>query len=199
MDSACNDSCGDSHCCCNWSVSGDGQRLGFLQLNLYRVIISNIQLSLKPSTEATPLLSAGPTFFILLIFGFVYQALLLYDTLAQRNTIQLFGLCIYAVCLFIYAALQVDEVHRVSVALEEIGDVSPDNSSWITTKPLVLANASITALYLIVVVFISFKLYAEWQWTLYRELNADLAMQRRYFTFKAWQVQIFVSKLDRWH
>lgn len=53
-----------------------------------------------------PLSSALPTSVVLFILAFVYQSLLIYDTLVQKNTMQLFGLCFYAACLSVYAGLQ---------------------------------------------------------------------------------------------
>lgn len=111
----------------------------------------------------------------------------MYDTLAKKNTIQLFGLCVYAASLCIYTALQVDEYKKILMELLEIGHVRPASVVWYSTSSLLSANAIITGIYVLVISFISFKLYSEFQWTIYRQLNADLAMQRRYFAFKVQQ------------
>jgi hypothetical protein len=51
-------------------------------------------------------------------------------------------------------------------------------------RSLSIVNAVVTGLYTLIITLIGFKLYTEFQWTVYRQLNADWAMQRRYFTFK---------------
>jgi len=114
----------------------------------------------------TTLSKAIPSFLTLLIFGFIYQALLLYDTLAQRNTIQLIGLCIFTACLFIYAVLQIQEVENVILALSDSGMI-PASDVYFFIRPLSIANAVLTGLYTTIMAFASFKLYSEFQWTIY--------------------------------
>jgi hypothetical protein len=150
----------------------------------YSVIFSIFRGSLRPNIAAIPVTRTIPTILSLLIFGFIYQSLLLYDTLATKNTIQLFGLCIYAVCLCVYTSLQVDQAERALDALASLNYVAPASSPSYDMRPLVLTNAIITGVYVLAISSISYKLYYEFQWSIYRQLNADLAMQRRYFTFK---------------
>lgn len=57
---------------------------------------------------------------VLLSLASVYQVLLLYDTLAHRNTIQLIGLCVYSALLCVYAVLQ---IHQVDLLAEEYNEV----------------------------------------------------------------------------
>jgi hypothetical protein len=146
-------------------------------------MFAELQLHLIPDVPATPKSKTIPSFLTLLIFGFIYQALLLYDTLAQRNTIQLIGLCIFAACLFIYAVLQIGEVEKVILALLSGDSLIPASDVYFI-QPLSIANAVLTGLYTTTIALVSFKLYSEFQWTIYRLLNADLKMQQRYFTFK---------------
>lgn len=155
-------------------------------------MFTELQLHLIPPDVAAPATADAktiPSFLTLLIFGFIYQALLLYDTLAQRNTIQLIGLCIFAACLFIYAVLQIQEVEKVTLGLIESGNgdrasLMPTSDVYFFIRPLSITNAVLTGLYTTIIAFVSFKLYSEFQWTIYRLLNADLKMQQRYFTFK---------------
>jgi len=154
-------------------------------------MFTELQPHLIPDVPETTEAKTIPSFLTLLIFGFIYQALLLYDTLAQRNTIQLIGLCIFAACLFIYAVIQIQEVEKVILVLSGGGPGNGDHASLIPAsnvyffmRPLSIACAVVTGLYTTVIAFVSFKLYSEFQWTIYRLLNADLKMQQRYFTFK---------------
>jgi hypothetical protein len=154
-------------------------------------MLLEFQLHLLPGIPPNAEVKTIPSLLSLLIFGFIYQALLLYDTLAQRNTMQLIGLCIFAACLFIYAVLQIQELEKVILVLSEArnGDpasliTSPARGVDFLIRPLSIANAVLTGLYTTIISFVSFKLYSEFQWTIYRLLNADLKMQQRYFTFK---------------
>jgi hypothetical protein len=62
--------------------------------------------------------STIPTFTALFIFSFVCQMMLLYDTLAQKNSIQLFGFCLYTCSVGVYATLQVSEISLIVESLE---------------------------------------------------------------------------------
>ncbi|KUJ10469.1 uncharacterized protein LY89DRAFT_710737 [Mollisia scopiformis] len=152
-----------------------GFKMGCRIFTRYRV-----SLNLVPDRTITAEVKAVPTFLSLLIFGFIYQALLLYDTLSQRNMIQLGGLCAYSASLCVYTILQIQQVEKVVIVLE----TAAGPATLINMKHLTYANASLTGLYTAIIICVSFKLYGEFQWTIYRQLNADLAMQKRYFTFK---------------
>ena len=127
-----------------------------------------------------------PTFVVLLVFGLVYQCLLLYDALSKRNTIQLIGLCVYAACLLVYSVLQIDQTRSIVLGSQKIHYILPDDDVWASVRVLVLANATITGLYLLTMCFLSFKLYyEEFAWSILQQLGADYRMKRRYFTFQA--------------
>ena len=97
---------------------------------------------------------------------------------------QLIGLCIYAICLCIYNVLQWQEIEEALDFFLQYGLILPDGPTWSDMKPLVVANASITAIYVLFVSFVTWKLYDEFQWKIFKQLNADLIVRRRYFTFK---------------
>lgn len=125
------------------------------------------------------------TFFGLLVLGFVYQCLIMYDALAKRNTIQLIGLCIYAACLSVYAILQVDQTRRIIIDAKSKHNIAEDNDVWTAMRPLVVAIATLTGLYFLTICFLSYKLYDEFAWSIFAQLHADYRMKRKYFTFQA--------------
>ncbi|KAK0102294.1 hypothetical protein ONS95_005917 [Cadophora gregata] len=147
--------------------------------------------TLKGGSGFEPSANALPSFAILFIIALTYQALLVYDTLAQKNTMQLLGLCFYAACLCVYAGLQYNQVDRAVEALEVEGWVG--RSAWSILKPSLITIILITGLYLVAICCISVKLYGEFQWTIYKQLNADLDMQNRYLDFK---IYICLLKFD---
>ena len=156
------------------------------------MVFAYVQSGLLPGLEnlrnIAPLVAVKsiPTFLSLLIFGFFYQCLLLYDTLAHKNTMQLIGLCFYAICLFIYSAIQWDEIEKTLDVLYATTDrqIFLDASAWWEIKPLLTANACLTAIYVLFISFATCKLYDDFQWKIFKQLNADLEVQRRYFAFK---------------
>ena len=66
------------------------------------IVSSNIAPFANNSTAA----KVTPTYLGFLIFGYSYMLIILYDTLAQQNTIQIIGLCMYSVTLMIYGIFQ---------------------------------------------------------------------------------------------
>ncbi|KAH7351252.1 hypothetical protein BKA65DRAFT_536255 [Rhexocercosporidium sp. MPI-PUGE-AT-0058] len=139
------------------------------------------------------LANALPTSIDLFILGFVYQSLLIYDTLAQRNTMHLFGLCFYAACLCVYAGLQYIQVDQVLQALMSQDVLESGATINVTLLSLLKANIFISGFYVLAICGISYKLFGEFQWSIYRLLNADMAMQKRYFFFK---IYITLLKYD---
>jgi hypothetical protein len=127
--------------------------------------------------------STIPTFMTLFVFSFVCQIILLYDTLAQKNSIQLFRFCLYTCSVGVYATLQVSEISLIVESLEASAIGVYFNLRG-QLRSLAVDNAIIIRVYTLAVCFISFKLYAKFQWTIYRQLNADVRMQKRYFKFK---------------
>ncbi|RDW72951.1 hypothetical protein BP6252_06858 [Coleophoma cylindrospora] len=146
----------------------------------------------RPDSTTTPEAKAVPMFLSLFILGLLYQQLLVYDTLAHKNTIQLIGLCFYAACFCIYTSLQVTQLQDAIAELADLG-LLLINDVWVKTRPLAILNATVTGAHMLALSGISFKLYAEFQWTIYRQLNADLDMQKRFFLF---QIYMTLLKFD---
>lgn len=130
----------------------------------------------------------APTFIALFIFGSIYQAMIVYDTLAQQNTVQLGGLCAFATCLCIYAVLQTKVFGDVVLSLHAYEPKAPRVAEMLakftSMWSLSIVTATATGAYTLIITLVGFQLHKEFQWTIYRQLNADLVMQRRYFTFK---------------
>lgn len=114
-----------------------------------------------------------PTFLSLYIFGFVYELVLVYDALRLKNTIQIIGICVCNIGLLIYGALQIEQVSQ---------DV--DNFLYQETKPVLVAIPVIIAFASTILIFLTWKLYDEFAWTIYKHISADLRMKRRYLTYQ---------------
>lgn len=142
-----------------------------------------VQLSLRFGKTWLPF----PEFLALLIFGLTYQLLLLYDTLAQSNTIQVIGLCGYAATMCIYTIIRYFEVQDGKKHLDEILETNFGGNAAFdlaTSKRLAIAVAVTTSLSTMMLTGIGWKLYDEFQWTIYRKLQANLRLQRMYLQFK---------------
>jgi hypothetical protein len=121
-----------------------------------------------------------PTYLTLFIFGFIYQLILVYDSLRLKNTIQVIGLCLYNLGMLIYASVQVDQIQRSVMTLGAA--ISP--SFWGQVRPILIAAPCLLALGTVAMSFTAWKLYEEFAWTIYKHISADLRMKRRFLTYQ---------------
>lgn len=131
-----------------------------------------------------------PTFTVFLALAFAYQLLLLYDTLASENTIQVYSLCFYDWFLFIYAVLQIYELKAALLELNAHGNANL--STWIQMRAAATAISVLTGLFAVCTCLISWKLYNEFAWSLFRFVKADRALRRRYLVFQV----CFITKIS---
>ncbi|TQS35924.1 hypothetical protein Golomagni_03640 [Golovinomyces magnicellulatus] len=167
------------------------QALNVLSIESYLFV--KFQASLKPDLHPTPLSKSIPTYLTLFIFGFLYQLLLVYDSLRLKNTIQVIGLCIYNLGMLIYASIQYDQINRAIMGLSAANYIHPSNTVWNDIRPFLLAVPCIIAAFTLAMSIIAWKLYDEFAWTIYKHISADLRMKRRFLTY---QIYIALLKFD---
>jgi hypothetical protein len=131
---------------------------------------------------ATAPVKTIPTYLTLFIFGFIYQLLLVYDSLRLKNTIQVIGLCIYNLGMLIYAAVQVDQIKNSIYSLQSF--ITSGDQVWSDVHPYLDAAPCILALGTVAMSFVAWKLYEEFAWTIYKHISADLRMKQRFLTFQ---------------
>jgi hypothetical protein len=127
-----------------------------------------------------------PTYLTLFIFGFVYQLVLVYDSLRLKNTIQVIGLCLYNVGMLVYAAVQVRQIQK---AVFELYKMSPSyliegQLVWPVLKPYCIAIPILIAVGTVALSGVAWKLYGEFAWTIYKHISADLRMKRRFLAYQ---------------
>ncbi|PMD16395.1 hypothetical protein NA56DRAFT_316696 [Hyaloscypha hepaticicola] len=164
-----------------------------ITLAIESFIFAKFQESLEPNKPRIPLSKTIPVYLTLFIFGFLYQLVLVYDSLRLKNTIQVLGLCCYNGGMLIYAAIQYDQVNKAIEQLGEKGYVKPKQDVWSDVQPFLVAVPCIIAVFTVILSVIAWKLYDEFAWTIYKHISADLRMKRRYLTF---QIYIALLKFD---
>ncbi|KAJ5037560.1 uncharacterized protein L3040_007732 [Drepanopeziza brunnea f. sp. 'multigermtubi'] len=157
-------------------------------------LFAKLQLSIQPGHQKQPLAKTIPTYLTLFIFGFLYQLLLVYDSLRLKNTIQVIGLCIYNAGMLIYGSIQYDQI---KTSIDRLGNkqwLDPERGDlWHDIKPFLITVPCVIAFFTIVISVIAWKLYDEFAWTIYKHISADLRMKRRFLTF---QIYIALLKFD---
>lgn len=154
-------------------------------------VFARFQLDLKGDARNFTISKTIPTYLSLLIFGFVYQLILVYDALRMKNTIQVIGLCLYNVGILVYVAIELDQVH--DAVTELLSQHLIEKHFWTDVEAYMIAVPCVVGLGTLFMAFIAWKLYDEFAWTIYKQISADLRMKRRYLIY---QIYIALLKFD---
>jgi hypothetical protein len=156
----------------------------------YRYVFANFRLKLQGAWNGSgggSEVRSIPTYLSLLIFGFIYQLVLVYDALANKNTIQVIGLCLMNLGILVYTAIQIDQIKDATNALVTKNFIN--SVYWDEVQPYLIALPCIIALGSVLLSFIAWKLYDEFAWTIYKQISADLRLKRRYLVFQVSQTR----------
>lgn len=134
---------------------------------------------------------------ILFIVSQFFQLGLCCDALYHQNTIQLVALSIFIFAGFSFSAIQVYQStslistngtpHAIQAILIRPGYLPKDAVPFEVAIIVVMFISSISFVYL------SYKLYQEFGWSIYKKIGADMEMRDRY---KIYQIFIMLLKFD---
>ena len=132
------------------------------------------------------------TYLALFIFAFLYQLVLVYDALRNKNTIQIIGLCLYNLGLLIEAAVQYEEIRdavnndaNIRSRAAQAADpqlLSPQFKR--DANPIVIAMPIFIGVVTLLMCYIAWKLYDEFAWLIYKNISADLRLRRRFLSYQ---------------
>jgi hypothetical protein len=154
-------------------------------LTHYSYVFANFRLKLQGDWKGSgggSEIKSIPTYLSLLIFGFVYQLILVYDALANKNTIQVIGLCLMNLGILVYTAIQIDQIKDATTNLQKKNFINA--LYWPEVQPYLVALPCIIALGSILLSGIAWKLYDEFAWTIYKQISADLRLKRRFLVYQ---------------
>ena len=106
----------------------------------------------------------------------------------MKNTIQVIGLCICNLGLLVYGGVQIDEMRDAINILFQNKLIK--QNIWAEMKPYLVAIPCINALGTVLMAFLTWKLYDEFAWTIYKHISADLRMKRRYLTYQVSKIAL---------
>lgn len=153
-------------------------------------VFAKFQISLGPHIEAAEAQSQYktiPTFLTLIIFGFLYELVIVWDALRMKNTIQVIGVCIANLALLVYTALQVDQISRALGILDQknaLEDGITNTILWSEIQAFLIAIPAIIALGTVMMIFISWKLYQDFAWDILKNIGADYRMKKRFLHYQ---------------
>jgi len=158
-------------------------------------VFAEFEMALAPGANSDRSVTRTiPCYLSLLIFGFVYQLLLVYDALHKKNTIQIIGICAYNVAILIYTAIQVEQIKDAVAILKDANHIRENHDNlWNRVHAFLIAVPCVIALGTALLLFISWKLNEEFAWTIYKQISADLRLKKRYLVY---QIYIALLKFD---
>lgn len=118
----------------------------------------------------------------LYIFALLYESLLSYDALRRQNTFQLIGLCVCNLGLFIYGILQLSEIKKTIMSSAD--SIAIGKKIWAMYYIELLLVPVFLGVGTVAMSFMTWRLRAEFSWSIYKNVSADLRMNRRYITYQ---------------
>ncbi|KAL1915757.1 uncharacterized protein VTP21DRAFT_6516 [Calcarisporiella thermophila] len=114
---------------------------------------------------------------ILFMVAQIFQLVYTFDAIIRKNTIQIIALAIFDVALLIYSGVQLFQVFTLATS------ISYETSTWPLLCVIVVMIVCSLAFS-----FLSYKLYQEFGWNIYKQIGADLAMRDMYKIYQIFQV-----------
>lgn len=130
----------------------------------------------------------------LYIFALLYELVLSYDALRRKNTFQLVGLCICNFGLLTYGIIQISEVKGTITNI--VSDNTVGNNVWEMYRIELVLVPVFLGVGTIVMMLVTWKLRAEFSWSIYKNISADLKMNRRYTTYQVSRQCDFFSGVE---
>lgn len=161
---------------------------------MQRVIFVFVYQRIDPRARDVSSRQLSPTLFSLVTFGFLYKLLMLYDTLSQQNTIQVFGLCLYSIIMCIYNATQY-QILKEGIAVLADNDVIREDTSPVI-RGIVISIIVVTTSFTLWMFPLAWKVYDEFAWVTFRQVEGDLNMRRRFLHFQVHDVLTETTPLD---
>ncbi|CAH7674467.1 hypothetical protein PPACK8108_LOCUS9378, partial [Phakopsora pachyrhizi] len=158
------------------------------------IIRTDLVKSFTQLTRSSTRTSRNPLTVYLLIFilSHLVQLYYAFDALRQRNTIQLIGLCGFNLAIMAYAIIQIPEIRQLEqIAITNSNDDDQSiHHSQLTTLILLVAIPSVIGICQIAFSILTFHLFQEFGWQIYKQIGADRRLKRMYMIY-----QIFICSI----
>ncbi|KAI1314625.1 hypothetical protein EDD11_001924 [Mortierella claussenii] len=139
---------------------------------------------------------------VLFIVAQLFQLILLCDAMFNKNTIQIIAIVAFNCAMVAYAGVQVRQASDILVrtTVDSLPNTILDfferetaPTPYHASKPYEIAVLSLMIVFATGFVYIAYKLYKEFGWSIYKKIGADLAMRDMY---KVYQIFIMILKFD---
>lgn len=110
-----------------------------------------------------------------------------WDALRLKNTIQIIGLCLANLAIFVYAILQIDQIEESLRDLLQGGAIKPDEKDrnvWALCRPFLIAVPVVVGVVTLAMGAIAYQLYREFAWDILKQIGADYRMKKRFLHYQ---------------
>ncbi|KAI9293235.1 hypothetical protein K502DRAFT_338132, partial [Neoconidiobolus thromboides FSU 785] len=121
------------------------------------------------------------------IFSRIFQLILAFDAIKNKNTIQLIGLCIFNIGCFGYSIIQVTQLSNANnnqcLNFTDNNTISDITFDFKAICPLLLSVCIILGLISPIYCYLTFKLYKEYGWEIYKKIGAHTEMKNMFLQY----------------
>ncbi|PLB49777.1 hypothetical protein P170DRAFT_409379 [Aspergillus steynii IBT 23096] len=171
----------------------------FLCLLLESLVVMALEIAcfitfttrLRPKADQVSASRILHSFLSLIIIGLFYRSVLAYDMLAQQNTIQIYGICVYSIVLSVLSGLQYSQFFPSTAVLSD--GYAMDDYPWPIYNGTLITIIVLSTMSCCWILPVGWKLSEEFAWVVFQKVEADIPMRSRYWTF---QILISILKFD---
>jgi hypothetical protein len=160
------------------------------RLTSKRVVLLRYFSWINPVAYQVPSSYVVPVNFGLFVLGNVYLAGLAFDALRARNNLQLFGICIFNIGVFVFSIMRYEQTSenaenlRLGYALGSKPFVNTKVSFWPKVQPALLVSSILVGICMVSSWLLTFRLNREFAWAIYRHISGSLSIRRKYLAYQ---------------
>ncbi|KAH8914532.1 hypothetical protein BT69DRAFT_1232180 [Atractiella rhizophila] len=165
---------------------------GPIVLTMISIVFARIR---DNSIRTTPQLRSISVYLAIYIFGCIFEIVAAVDALRLKNTIQLVAILFFNIAILVYGCLvsgQVDDALRPSFG-STCRELADGTVLYNEVKKFIYVIPAVTAAGTAVLAYLSWRLFAEFGWDVYRRIGADIQLKRMYFYY---QIYVCLLKFD---
>ncbi|KAF9969378.1 hypothetical protein BGZ73_008286 [Actinomortierella ambigua] len=135
---------------------------------------------------------------VLFMVAQVFQLALLCDAMYHKNTIQIIATVVFNIAMVAYAGVQIKQASDILNMSEPLPKaihtvLLNNNNPYHASLPYEIAVIALMTVFTVGFIFMAYKLYKEFGWSIYKKIGADLQMRDMY---KVYQLFIMILKFD---
>lgn len=145
---------------------------------------------INPVVYQVPASYVVPVNFGVFVLGNVYLAGLAFDALRARNNLQLFGICVFDVGVFVFSIMRYGQTHENAnnlarnYALGNRPFMKADVRFWPVVQLALIVSSILVGACMVLSWLLTFRLNREFAWAIYRHISGSLSVRRKYLTYQ---------------